>query len=141
MKIIIRNTDAAKAATLQSRTKALAATNARWPAAQRALVADGPRKTQSRSLPSGVGSAAPAHGFTQVVAPTACRFPSPTPDRSVTETLLPKDKNNHGCIRSVWCASILVSMIYRRSARQSIARPFALLRSRLTRQLTMKTCL
>ena len=39
-------------------------------------------KAQSRSLPSVIGNAAPAHGFTHAVSPTACRFPPPTPDRS-----------------------------------------------------------
>ena len=49
-------------------------------------------KTQSRSLPSVFGSAAPAHGFTHTVSPTACRFPPPTPDRSVTGASPPTAK-------------------------------------------------
>jgi hypothetical protein len=71
-----------------------AATNARFPAVQRALVADGNGKTQPRSLPSVIDSTAPAHGSTQAVSPTACRFPPPTPDRSVTMANPPTDKNN-----------------------------------------------
>jgi len=39
-------------------------------------------KTQSRSLPSVIGSVALARGFTHTVPPTACRFPPPMPDRS-----------------------------------------------------------
>jgi len=50
----------------------------------RAFVADGQGGMQSHLLPSGLVAAAPAHGFTQVVSPTACRFPPPMPDRSST---------------------------------------------------------
>jgi hypothetical protein len=49
-------------------------------------------KTQPRSLPSVIGSAASAHGFTHAVPPTACRFPPPTPDRSVTGASPPTDE-------------------------------------------------
>jgi hypothetical protein len=49
-------------------------------------------KTQPRSLPSGIGSAAPAHGFAHATTPTACRLPPPTPDRSVTKASPPMNK-------------------------------------------------
>jgi len=49
--------------------RAASATNARCTALQRALVADERGGTQGRPLPSGIGSAAPAAGFTQAVPP------------------------------------------------------------------------
>lgn len=49
-------------------------------------------ETQGRSLRSGIGSVVPAHGFTHAVSPTACRFPPPMPDRSVTGTSPPTGK-------------------------------------------------
>src|SRR6266702_4392333 len=60
----------------------ITATNARSTAAARTFVAAGNGKTQSRPLPSVIGSVAPAHGFTHAVSPTACHFPPSTPDRS-----------------------------------------------------------
>jgi len=52
--------------------------------ATRALRGRTERERSRALLPSGIGSAAPAHGSTHAVSPTACRFPPPMPDRSTT---------------------------------------------------------
>ena len=82
VEIITGSTGVSKPATLQSRKNPPprpTRVHSRVTRARRGRTG----KTQPRSLPSVIGSAAPAHGFTHAVSPTACRFPPPTPDRSV----------------------------------------------------------